>query len=306
MKIDGPDVRIDGVGVTLRIVASAICLNLVVMASAGADPILSVVRQVERDLDARVGFYMHDLETDTVLEHAADHRFPLSSTFKLLACGALLSRVEADESSLDSTVRTQGLEIVPYSPCIENYIKAGRLNISLEDACRMMLSVSDNTAANIVLSEIGGPVGFTAFMRSIGDETTRLDRWEPMLNEARPGDPRDTTTPQAIGWSIQQLLLGNVLSRDSRATLRGWLSKHSMADDLFRAELPEAWWIDDRTGAGGFGSRSIVAVLHPPDRRPIVVAFFMTETDADISERNAAIALVGREIVAHVTRHQAH
>ncbi len=164
----------------------------------------------------------------------------------------------------------------------------------------MMLSVSDNTAANIVLSALGGPNALTAFLRSTGDQITRLDRWETALNASVPGDLRDTTTPRAMAHTVQRLVLGNVLAPASRATLRAWLADHRVADALFRAALPSGWSIDDRSGAGGYGSRSIVAVLYPPDRKPIIASLFMTETKADFASRNAAAARVGRAIVEHV------
>lgn len=62
---------------------------------------------------------------------------------------------------------------------------------------------SDNAAANLLLKELGGPAGLTAFMRSIGDTTFRLDRWELELNSAIPGDARDTSSPRAVTESLQ-------------------------------------------------------------------------------------------------------
>nr|WP_223424975.1 class A beta-lactamase [Tateyamaria pelophila] len=270
------------------------------LTSAHAETILEAIGGIERDLVARVGFYMHDMQTGEIITYAGADRFPLNSTFKVLACGALLAKADAGETNLDATVPLQDFEIVSYSPAVEAYIGAGHQEISFDEACRMALSVSDNTAANIVLSEIGGPDGLTTFLRSIGDQVTRLDRWETALNEARPGDPRDTTTPQAMARSLEKLILGDALSATSRSTLRDWLSAHSVADDLFRAALPPGWSIDDRTGAGGYGSRSIVAVLYPPGREPITVALFITETDASFSHRNAAVFRVGAAIVAKV------
>lgn len=285
----------------VRGIARIFCLATCLATSASAETLLDTIHSLERDLAARVGFFMRDMQTGDVIAYAADDRFPMNSTFKLLACGALLRRVERAQTGLTDTIRLQEVEIVEYAPSIEKHIRSGHAEVSFGDACHMMLSVSDNTAANIVLSEIGGPEGLTAFLRSIGDQVTRLDRWETALNEAAPGDLRDTTTPRAIAGSIQKLILGDALLPASQATLRTWLSGHRVADALFRAALPPNWSIDDRTGAGGFGSRSIVAVIYPPNREPIVAAFFITETSADFERRNAAVAQVGRAIIAHVT-----
>ena len=286
----------------IKVVLSGFILALCLPIAVCAEPIFDAVRSIERDLGARVGFYLHDMQTGEVITYAADDRFPLNSTFKLLACGALLSKVENGEASLADTVRLQDVEFVHYSPALEASRQAGNLEVSLGTACGMMLSVSDNTAANIVLSALGGPGALTAYLRSIGDQVTRLDRWETALNMAVPGDPRDTTTPRAIAKSVQDLIIGNALRPASQATLRAWLEDHRVADALFRSALPPDWSIDDRTGAGGYGSRSIVAVIYPPQREPIIVSLFMTETEASFARRNAAAARVGAAIVGHVTQ----
>ncbi|MEE4161113.1 MAG: class A beta-lactamase [Woeseiaceae bacterium] len=284
----------------IRLLFAAILLWPLCQNPAHADPVLDAVKGIEQELEARVGFFMHDLETGEALDYRADHRFPLNSVFKLFACGALLAQVDNGESTLGDAVDVRDYPVVPWSPAVKESIGAGRFDVTLGAACGMMLSVSDNTAANIVLAEIGGPEGFTVFMRSIGDDVTRLDRWETELNEGLPGDPRDTTTPRAIGDSLRKLLLGDVLSPPSRTMLREWLSRHSVADDLFRAALPPAWSIDDRTGAGGHGSRAIVAIMYPPNREPVIAALFMRDTRADLARRNKAAARVGAEIVMRV------
>ncbi|MDE9448947.1 class A beta-lactamase [Aliiroseovarius sp. Z3] len=286
----------------IRVIVNGIFFALCLPIGACAEPIIDAVRSIESDLGARVGFYMHDTQTGEVIAYAAEDRFPLNSTFKLLACGALLHRVEIGEASLTDTVRLQDVEFVEYSPALEAHKQAGNLEVSLGNACGMMLSVSDNTAANIVLSALGGPDALTAYLRLIGDQTTRLDRRETELNAAVPGDPRDTTSPRAMAQSAEHLILGNALAPASRATLRAWLADHRVADALFRAALPSDWTIDDRTGAGGYGSRSIVAVIYPPGRLPVVASLFITETKASFARRNAAAARVGAAIVEHVTQ----
>jgi beta-lactamase class A len=161
--------------------------------------------------------------------------------------------------------------------------------------------MSDNTAANIVLKSLGGPEDFTAFIRSIGDEKTRLDRWETELNEATPGDPRDTTTPAAALKSLQKLVLGKALSETSRSQLERWMIGNKVGGPLLRASLPEDWKIGDRTGAGGHGSRSVVAVIWPPNRKAVVAAIYLTETEASMEERNQAIAEIGSVLVKALT-----
>ena len=160
--------------------------------------------------------------------------------------------------------------------------------------------VSDNTAGNLILATLGGPAGFTAYVRTLGDGITRLDRIETALNEALPGDPRDTTTPLAMLGNLQKLMLGDVLSSASKEQLTRWMLGNKTGDTRLRAQLPPGWRTGDKTGAGERGTNNDVGVLWPPEGKPIVVAAYLTGTSAAVEQRNATLAAVGRAVA--VTR----
>ncbi|MDG5501266.1 class A beta-lactamase [Marinobacter sp. BGYM27] len=264
----------------------------------GNSALIATVDRTANELQANVGFAAYDLESGQRWEYQADQRFPLSSTFKTLACAALLHRVDAGDENLDREVSVSKSDIVTYSPVTETF--AGGQAMTLAALCEAALTMSDNTAANLILRALGGPAEVTAFARFLKDDVTRLDRWETELNDVAPGDQRDTTTPNAMVKNLQSLLLGDVLSTESRAQLRDWLERNRVADGLFRAVVPEGWVVADRTGAGGFGSRSITAIIWPPERQPIIVALYITQTDASFPSRNEAIAEIGKAIVVAV------
>nr|AMP54136.1 CARB-PSE [uncultured bacterium] len=270
-----------------------ICVIYVQAAVASEDPVLEAARQAEAQLDARVGLAVYDTGSGANWLFNADGSFPMGSTFKVLACGVLLARADAGDEDLDRFVEIVQTDLVTYSPVTETWV--GR-NVSLGEICAATMRTSDNTAANKVLEALGGPGSLTAFLRSLGDQTTRLDRWETDLNEGTPGDPRDTTSPAAMAASFQKFVLGDVLSTSSRETLTDWLLGNEVGGPLLRAGLPEDWRIGDRTGAGGHGSRGIVAVLWPPGRAPLIAAIYLTETQATLEGRDAAIAAIGRAI----------
>ena len=158
------------------------------------------------------------------------------------------------------------------------------------------MTLSDNTAGNLLLASMGGPAGLTAFLRSLGDAVTRLDRIEPGLNEAIPGDPRDTTTPAAMLANLQALALGSALSAGSREQLVGWLLGNRTGDTRLRAGLPDGWRSGDKTGSGERGTTNDVGILWPPGRAPVLVAAYLTGTPAAAEQRNATIAAVGQAV----------
>lgn len=223
-----------------------------------------------------------------------DERFAMCSTFKALACAALLVRVDRGTEKLDRRIVIGRGDLMEWSPITEKRIGPG--GVPLGELCEAAIAWSDNTAANAVLEAIGGPAGLTEFLRGIGDGVTRLDRNEPTLNEATPGDPRDTTTPSAMAATLERLAFGDVLSAASRARLVGWMRGDRVADGLFRAGMPKDWVIADKTGSGENGTRGIVAVVERPKGPALTIALYMTEVKVDMASRNAAIAEIGAAI----------
>lgn len=263
------------------------------------DLVSAAIEKAESALGARVGAMIVDTQSGKTWTVRAKERFPLNSTFKAFACAAVLGRVDAGEAALDRQITFTADDLVTYSPVTETRVETG---MTLGEVCDAAMTMSDNTAGNLVIESLGGPDGVTRFMREIGDEETRLDRTEPTLNEATPGDPRDTTTPEAAVSSLRKLVLGDALSPPSRRQLESWLVGNKVGDPLLRAGFPKDWKIADRTGAGGHGSRSIIAVAWPPERRPIVAAIYLTGTEASMEARSAAIADIGKAIAASLPR----
>lgn len=266
--------------------------------SGDGDEMISQIRKIEARLKARAGVYARDTTTGKTWSYKSDERFPMCSTFKTLACAALLYRVDKGEDRLDRLIPISRQDIVSYSPVTE--LKVGS-SMPLLDLCAATMKLSDNTAANLILDAIGGPASLTAFIRMTGDEITRLDRRETDLNEGTPGDARDTTTPLAMARTVEKLVLGEILSPESRQQLKNWMIANEVADKLVRAGVPADWTVADRSGAGGNGSRAIVAIMWPPNAGPIIAAIYLTETAASFDERNAAIAEISRAVARSVT-----
>lgn len=263
---------------------------------AAEDRILTAAKGIEAKLGMRVGFSVIDTGSGAVRSYRADERFAMASTFKALACAAAL---DAGAPVLDYKSKITKADLRPHSPVTEK-----RLGVSLSTRalCEITLRTSDNAAANLILKSLGGPGEVTEFLREIGDGTTRLDRYEPEVNEATPGDPRDTTTPQAMGETLRRLLLGDALAPEGRDQLETWMTANAVADGLLRAKLPEDWQIADRSGAGGHGTRGVIALLRPTEGAPLVVAIYMDGRKHDLKTRDAAIAEIGGAIFAEFAR----
>ena len=263
--------------------------------------LLQAVQAEESTLQARIGMAVIDTNTGSTWDYRGDERFPLNSTHKTFTCAALLAKVDQQALSLNQLVSISKEMLMAYSPITEKSLSAQTMTLGA--LCQAAVSYSDNTAANLAFDAIGGSTGFNAFMRSLGDEQTRLDRKEPDLNEATPGDLRDTTTPKAIVHSLKKALLDDGLSALSQAALKQWMLDDQVASALLRAALPANWRIADKTGAGGYGSRSIIAVIWPPSQQPLVVAIYITQTTAPMTDSNKAIAKIGSALKESTDQH---
>lgn len=251
--------------------------------------------RIEAESGGRLGIAVRDLATGLLYRHRSAERFPMCSTFKVLACAAVLSRVDARRENLERLIRFAASDIVEYSPITETRIGTG---MTLAEICEAAITRSDNTAGNLLLRSLGGPGGVTAYARSIGDRVTRLDRTETSLNEAVPGDPRDTTTPQAMAANLRILVLGNALSRTSRDRLTAWLIANQTGGVRLRSGFPKNWRVGDKTGAGERGTNNDVAVIWRPDRAPLIVCAYLTSTNAAGDARNATLAAVAKAVAA--------
>lgn len=249
---------------------------------------------IEASVGGRLGVAALDTATSERLVHHADERFPMCSTFKWLLAAQVLARVDSGEESLDRVVRYGPDDLLEYAPVARERVEERGLTVS--ELCAAAVQVSDNTAANLLLTTVDGPEGFTAFLRTLGDSTTRLDRTEPELNEAGPGDQRDTTTPTAMLEDLRTVLLGDVLAPESGERLIDWMVTSTTGLARLRAGLPDGWRTGDKTGTCGRGYANDVAITWPPGRPPILIAAYLAEAKASYEDCNAALAEVARGV----------
>jgi beta-lactamase class A len=262
------------------------------MAQGGDAEALARLGELERRHGGRLGVAVLDTATGRRLAHRGDERFAMASTFKFLAAAFVLARCDRGEERLERRIAYGQRDLVTYSPTTEKHV--GERGMTVAELCEAAITLSDNTAGNLVLASFGGPAGLTSFVRSISDPVTRLDRNEPMLNEGTPGDPRDTTTPAAMLETMRTLLVGEALSPTSREQLIAWLVASKTGDQRLRAGVPQGWRVGDKTGTGAHGIANDIAVMWPPGRGPILVAAYYAESEASDAQRSAVLADVGR------------
>jgi beta-lactamase class A len=269
-------------------------------ARAATDGFAGLAREfarIEAARGGRLGVAVLDTGSGRRAGHRQDERFPMGSTYKLLAAGAVLARADAGRESMERRIRFTRDDLVTYSPVTE--MAVGGEGMTLDALCEATMITSDNTAGNLLLDALGGPAGLTAWLRQLGDSVTRLDRKETALNEAAPGDARDTTSPAAMLADLRALAVGSALSASAQQHLQGWLRNNRTGDARLRARLPQGWRAGEKTGTSAHGTSNDVGLLWPPgDAAPVLVSAYLTGGAADGTVRDAALAEVGAAVAA--------
>ncbi|MFE0473321.1 class A beta-lactamase [Streptomyces sp. NPDC058947] len=250
---------------------------------------------LERAYGARVGVYALATGTGATVVHRAGERFAFCSVFKALAAAAVLHHRSPHD--LDRRVTYTRADLRSTTPVTGRHLATG---MTLRELCDAAVRFSDGAAGNLLMREIGGPGKLTAYLRALGDRTSRMDHYEPELHDVPPDDPRDTTTPEAIATDFRRLLLGTALPAGDRALLLDWLSRNAtpVAARRIRAGLPRGWRVADKTGTGHYGRANDVAVIHPPRGEPLVLAVLTDRPGRDAEPSDALIAEATERTVA--------
>lgn len=251
---------------------------------------------LERAADARLGVYAVDTGTGRAVAYRADERFAYASTIKALAAGAVLRRLDARD--LDRRLTWTADEVVANSPVTSQHVADG---LTVREVIAAAIEVSDNTAGNELFELLGGPAGVERSLRALGDRTTSVDRIEPDLNSAVPGDPRDSTTPRALVGSFGRYVVGSALPPSDRRLLLRSLHRASTGLTLIRAQFPAGWRVGDKTGSASYGTRNDLAVVRPPGRAPILVAVLTTHDDPRAATDDALVAATAKVVAERLS-----
>ena len=249
---------------------------------------------LEITLGGRLGVFACEVGGDQIIAWRENERFPMCSTFKLSLAAAVLEQVDAGRLDLARKIAYGPADLLSYAPVAKAHLAEGAL--SIRDMCAAAVTLSDNTCANLLLAQIGGPAALTARWRAWGDHETRLDRNEPGLNSAIPGDPRDTTTPRAMVRTLRAFLVADTLKPASREMLLGWMRECQTGLHKLRAGFPADVIVGDKTGNNAHNTMGDLAIAEAPGHKPILVAAYFTGAKVSLDAQDAAFAPIGRII----------
>lgn len=261
------------------------------------------LRAIEQRSGGRLGVALIGPDGALLLGHRQSERFALCSTFKLLLAAMVLDGIAQRRWGAQDRLPLARADLLPHSPVSQQHV--GRGGIAMAAAAEAIVAHSDNAAANALLRATGGPAALTRWLARGGDSVTRLDRFELALNENRPGDPRDTTSPLAMAGTTRRLAAGAGLRPDGRRQLRAWMAASRTGLQRIRAGLPAGWPAGDKTGSCGTASND-VAWFTAADGRDYILAVYLDRPTVTADRANAAIADAARIAVTALPPPRAH
>ena len=251
---------------------------------------------LENKYQGRLGIAAINTGNNQRINYHANEHFPFGSTAKVIAVSAILKKSENEPALLHKKIlfTKSALIVSGYAPITQKHLSNG-MNIS--ELCKAAIEYSDNAAMNLLIKQLGSPKAVTQFARGIGNQTFRLDRMEPQLNSAIPGDLRDTATPQSMASSLKKLVLGGALALPERQQLKNWLIHNTTGNNRIRAAVSNTWVVGDKTGTGDYGTTNDIAIIWPPKCKPLVLAVYFTQHNKNATPSDTVIATATQLII---------
>ncbi len=271
------------------------------MLCAGSFPCRAAdgIADIEKALGGRIGIAAINPASHRSFRYRSHERFAMCSTFKASLAAMILRRAESGALSLEETIAYGKADLLPTSSVTAAHVDQGSL--SIEELCQAAVEVSDNAAANLLLRRIDGPAQLTEFFRSIGDKVSRLDRMELELNFNEPGDPRDTTTPDAMIEDLKAFLLSDqVLTPPSRDRLTRWMINEQNGRNRIRSAVPPFWKVANKPGTNANGAVNDIAVVWPEGGSPIAICIYTDAPGATLTRSTDAIAAAAKAALAQI------
>lgn len=256
------------------------------------------LKALESSFDGKIGVYALDTANGQQIQYRASEHFPIQSTFKVIVVAGILKKSTTNSQLLQQKINYKKQDLVFWSPITEKNINS---SMTISELCAAAMMYSDNTATNLIMKKLGGPSAVTAFARSMGNHAFRIDGWEPELN-SNPNDVRDSSTPKAMGESLKNLTLGDILPVPQKDTLITWMKNNTTGDTRIRAGIPKGWIVADKTGSGDYGISNDIAIIWPRECAPIVLAIYTAQNKKNTAHRDDIVVATTRIVINQLSQ----
>ncbi len=281
-----------------------------------------------------MGFTAIHVESGRRIGMKASERFPMASAYKFPIAVHLLMLVDEGRVELDHLIRMEPKDVRPGGVPLTDNFEFGESSVSVRKLLEMMLTVSDNTASDLILRLAGGPHVVTARMRALGLEDMSIDRstiehifdmfglplppetdWGPgryvslltsvPANKQRAAtkqyarDSRDTSTPDAMASLLVQVWGKNLLKPETAKLLVGIMRRCQTGEARLKGLLPAGTEVAHKTGTAMGIVNDVGVITLPNGAGHIAIVVFIKGSKSLAAESEHSIAEVARRAYDH-------
>jgi len=265
---------------------------------------LSVINKLnllESHTEGRIGIFAINTANDHIIEYRSQEIFPTGCTSKVIGVAAVLEKSVSNPSLLLINMQYSEEELDDWSPVTRHYVTTG---MTVQDLCAASISLSDNTAMNLLLKIIDGVQGMNNFAQSIGNLSFSQDHdWPAEAFSGGVNNYKDASTPKSMVESLYKLTLSEILDQPQRDLLITWLMLSQTGAKRIKASLPQNWIVGNKTGTGAtYGSTNDLAIVWPPHHAPIFIGIYYTSDHEQAKKREDIVAEATRILIEEFTK----
>lgn len=243
------------------------------------------VQEISSRVDGVVGYSIVDLTSGERIGHLDTASFPTASAIKLAIVYELFKQAAEKRIDLEEKVTLDRRQAVGGTGVL---VEMGTPTLSIRDYAVLMVTLSDNTATNVLIDRLGMDK-IVARMQGLGLNATRLRRHMMDTAAARRGD-ENVSTPDELARLLRTM---NETMPDAIALLK------KPKENRLRKGLPEGVASADKSGELE-GVRVDAGVVYAKNR-PYVLCV-MTTFLKDEAEGERAIEEISRVAYEYFSR----
>ncbi|MBY0504532.1 MAG: class A beta-lactamase [Bryobacteraceae bacterium] len=281
-------------------------LLILTLAAQSLDPLSTEFERLARLPSGTIGATAVHVETGRRASFNGQEYFPMASAFKVPIAIHLLARVDEGKEKLDRMITLQPTDYHPGSGTLTPLFnppgaETPGVALAMRNLLELMLRISDNSATDILLREVGGPDAVNDRLKALdikgiimsGPTKTMIENWRAD-KVAFNKDNRDSSTPDGMALLLHRLALGKTLSGANTGLLLDVLRRCDTGDNRLKGILPAGTIVMHKTGSIGGTTNDVGIIRLPGDAGHVAIAVFVKGSDAPVAQRERVIAELAR------------
>jgi len=247
----------------------------------------ATLHEVDRNLDGVMGVAIKDLTSNHTILLQPDEVFPQASSIKIAVLVELYRQAQQGKLKLTDLYTVQKSDLVQDSDLMGG-LTPGITRVTLRDLATMMIAVSDNSAANVLIDRVGME-NVNAMLDSLGLTHTRLRRKMMDVKAAAEGH-ENVSTPREMMTLLEALYRGKMLNPEMTDDFFTVLSTHK--DSYLPRDLPDGLKIANKPGdlEGVRNDSGVVFVQNGPYIICVMMTYLHREREGEQAISKVSLA----------------